>query len=125
MKSQSTHPRSPAQTSKKRRGRMWLAILSFTTLGICLLLAMPFWLRLELGDSSDKSPVTSPHLRDTAWPPLTQPAPSQPQVSTSNPAEIYQQTLAVAYTQQALDAVRAATAVRQAALDATATAQNR
>ena len=105
------------QSRKKRRGRTRLPIFVLAAIGICLLLAIPFLLGLDLSGQSDIEPSA---------PPRTNPVPSPlPSLAADmlNPTAFHQLTLASIHTQQAQNAVLAATQRRQQALDATATAR--
>lgn len=109
--------------SKKRRGWTRLPILILAVIGICLLLAVPFLLGLDLSGQSHTEPSSPPRANPMTSPISNNPLPSLATAGTLDPTVFYQQTLAVIHTQQAQDAVLAATQMRQQQLDATATTQ--
>ncbi|KAB2858761.1 MAG: hypothetical protein F9K46_11480 [Anaerolineae bacterium] len=108
--------------SKKRRGGTRLPIFILAAIGICLLLALPFLLGLDLSGQPDAEPSAPPRSNPVTSPISNNPLPSLV-AGTLDSTAFHQATLAAIHTQQANDAVLVATQLRQQALDATATAQ--
>lgn len=110
--------------SKKRWSGTRLSILILAAIGICLLLAMPFLLGLDLSGQPATEPTVSPPSNNPVTSPMSNNSlPSLATSGTLDPTTFYQETLAAIHTQQAHDAVLIATQLRQQALDATATAR--
>ncbi|MBZ0316589.1 MAG: hypothetical protein K8L91_09235 [Anaerolineae bacterium] len=110
------HPRS-----KKRWGGTHLPIFILVAIGICLLLALPFLLGVDLNGRSKTEPSALPPSNPVTSPVSNNPLPSLDTIGTPDPTTFHQETLAAIHTQQANDAVLVATQLRQQALDATAT----
>ncbi|CAG0975576.1 hypothetical protein ANRL2_01985 [Anaerolineae bacterium] len=120
-----SHPKNTRHThtrSKKRRSRTRLPIFILAAIGICLLLALPFLLGLDLNGHSKADPSALPQSNPVTSPISNNPLPSLA-AGTLDPTAFYQETLASIHTQQAQDAVLVATQLRQQELDATATAR--